>query len=166
MGLSNCLRVVHRKFLEVFKRRAPVGSEAAKEYSDFTRFIFEKRHFSVNPQKARPGAFLPDSDLKTSAVGKNGFTEEQLWNFGVLIGQERNKSPKARADFDAQVVAEAKLTIENDPQPSIPSHINLGGWPTEKDEQKNIAVFLCAKAKLLLRTMSTSAPLETGNQQG
>jgi hypothetical protein len=76
----------------------------------------------------------------------------------MAIGEGRGKPPKARADFDVEAVSEAKLTIERDPLLGIPDHINLCGWPNEKDEQKSIAQLLCVRAKLLF-------PPVTGQQK-
>jgi hypothetical protein len=153
MGLSNWLRAVRKKFLEAFRRQpAQIGSgSAAKKYSDLTRFIFDKNHFSSVALKAKPGAFLPASDLKTSALGKDMLGEGEIWKIGLLVGQDRGKAPRARADFDDRAVGEAKLTIEPDPQPNIPDHLNLCGWPAQKDEQKDVALLLCARAKVVLR---------------
>ena len=83
-------------------------------------------------------------------MGKDGLTEYQIWAIGLLVGEGRGKPPKARADFDAGAVSSVKLTIEPDPLEAIPSHINLGGWPSEKDEQKSIAQELCVRAQLVL----------------
>ncbi len=56
----------------------------------------------------------------------------------------------ARADFAVAAVSEAKLTIESDTKPH-PLHVNLCGWPMEKDKQKSIALLLCARSIPLLR---------------
>lgn len=129
------------------QRAVPAGSSC---YSVLTRFIFDKKHITKNPPKPKPGAFLPGPDLKTSAIGKDGLTEQQIWAIGLLVGEGREKSPKARADFGAEAVSSLKLTIEPDPLEGIPSHINLGGWPSEKDEQKSVAQELCVRAQLIL----------------
>lgn len=76
-------------------------------------------------------------------------SETEIWRIGGIIGQERAKQPKARADFAAIAVNEAGLTIEHDPTPDIPDQVNLYGWPAEKDEQKSIAQILSARSKLL-----------------
>ena len=73
-----------------------------------------------------------------------------------MIGRSRSKSPKARADFDSNAVAEAKLIVESDPQPDLPGHVNLCAWPAQKDEQKFIAQFLCNRANLLLNPVQST----------
>lgn len=77
-------------------------------------------------------------------------SEAEIWKIGGVIGRERAKPPKARADFAALAVVEAGLTIEHAPAPGIPDHVNLCGWPAEKDEQKSIAQILAARSKLFL----------------
>jgi hypothetical protein len=83
-------------------------------------------------------------------LGKDGLTEDEVWDIDNLVGEGHGKPPKARADFDAEAVAEAKLTIKHDPVDGIPDHVNLCGWPKEKDEQKSIAQLLCVRARLVL----------------
>lgn len=73
---------------------------------------------------------------------------------GDLVGVPRNKMPLARADFNLSAVTEAKLEAEPDPLPNNPRHVNLCGWPSEKDEQKSIALLLCARSTLRLRSSS------------
>jgi hypothetical protein len=84
-------------------------------------------------------------------LGKDGKSEDDVWTIGILIGQDRGKRPKARADFGDGVVAEAKLTIEHAPVNGIPDHVNIAGWPKEKDVQKSIAQLLCVRATLVIR---------------
>ena len=158
MGLSSWLRTVLRKLFAGFrKQHSPTSqsgggrSAAPKPYTILTRFIFDTTHFrKKEPARAKPGAFLPQLNLKTSALGRDGKTEDDVWAIGILVGQERSKTPKARADFDAGAVAEVKLTIEHNPVDRIPDHVNLCGWPKGKDEQKSIAQLLCVRSKLVL----------------
>jgi hypothetical protein len=108
------------------------------------------------PAKPKPGAFLPKPPtLKISALWRDELPEQEIWKIGDLLGTTRGKQPLARADFDVAAVAEAKLAIEPDPEPH-PLHVNLCGWPIDKDEQKSIALLLCARSILLLREGSES----------
>lgn len=69
---------------------------------------------------------------------------------GDLLGAKRKAKPIARASFSAEILPEAKLTVEPDPTPH-PRHVNISGWPTEKDAQKAVALFLCNRASLQVR---------------
>jgi hypothetical protein len=121
------------------------------------RFIFQKGHFSKIQAKPKQGAFLPHpSTLKISALWRDGLSEQDIWKIGDSFGEVRKKPPLARAEFAAEAVSEARLVIEPDPKPH-PRHVNLCGWPIGKDEQKSIALLLCARSILLLRENSESS---------
>jgi hypothetical protein len=101
----------------------------------------------------KPGAFLPPEDLKMSASGIDGLAEEEIWQVGDKI---RSTPARARADFKAGMVNDAQvkgaqLTIELDPQPNDPKHVNVCGWPADKDLRLSIAQELCAKSVLQIR---------------
>ena len=142
----------------VLKRQsAEAGPARPHQYSLLARFIFQEGHYRKKaPAQPKPGAFLPrPSTLKTSALWRDKLSEQEIWNIGDLLGTARSKQPLARADFDVAAVSEAKLAIEPDPEPH-PRHINLCGWPNGKDEQKSIALLLCARSILLVREDSES----------
>jgi len=134
------------------KRPAETESASHHQYSLLARFIFQDGHCrKKTPAKPKPGAFLPKPpSLKISALWRDGLPEGEIWNIGDLLGTVRSKQPLARADFDVAAVSEAKLAIEPDPKPH-PRHVNLSGWPIEKDEQKSIALLLCARSSLIVR---------------
>ena len=152
MGLSNWLRAVLNRLSRVLKRRpASTGMTGGPQYSFLARFIFQKSQFSKTPAKPKQGAFLPHpSTLKISALWRDGLPEQDIWKIGDLLGAARSKQPLARADFDTNAVSAAKLEIEADPKPH-PRHVNLCGWPSEKDKQKAIALDLCARSTLRVR---------------
>jgi hypothetical protein len=141
-------------------RRQSAEAESASryQYSLLARFIFQEGHYRKKaPAKPKQGAFLPNpSTLKTSALWRDKLSEQEIWKIGDLFGTARNKQPMARADFDVVVVSEARLTIEHDPEPH-PLHVNLCGWPIDKDKKKAIALLLCARSVLLLRENSESS---------
>ncbi len=153
MGLKTWLRLVLNKLSGVLRRRpADAGMTGSPQYSLLARFIFQKSQFSKIPAKPKQGAFLPHpSTLKISALWRDGLSEQDIWKIGDSLGAARSKQPLARADFGIATVSEAKLTIEPDPLPQIPQHINLCGWPIDKDEQKSIALLLCARSSLIVR---------------
>ncbi len=156
MGLKTWLRLALNKLSGVLRRRPAdagmTGSPQCPPYSLLARFIFQKSQFSKTPAKPKQGAFLPHpSTLKISALWRDKLSEQEIWNIGDLLGTGRSKPPLARADFDLPTVSEAKLTIEPDPLPKIPQHLNLCGWPIDKAEQKSIALLLCARSTLIVR---------------
>lgn len=128
------------------------NSASTSSYEKLTRFIFDKRHFSRAKNITKPSAFLAnDVELRCSAIWIDGLHEIEVWRIGDdFVGQARKKVAVARADFNASVVAELTLAIHPDPKPH-PRHVEICGWPNEKDKRLSIAQGLCAKAALKIR---------------
>lgn len=80
----------------------------------------------------------------------DGLQEHEIWKIGDLIGKERAKDALARGDLLKSSVLEVGLTVALTPGVHH-LHADVSGWPSEKDEQKSIALELCAKSKLSLR---------------
>ena len=75
----------------------------------------------------------------------------EIWQIGDdVAGKPRNLSAVARADLEASAVIESQLAIQLDAEPH-PRHAVIVGWPMEKDEQKALALELCARAMLRIR---------------
>jgi hypothetical protein len=105
----------------------------------------------------KPGAFLPPDDLRMSASGIDGLADGQIWQIGDEAGKSRSKPACARADFKVDAVRDVavdgvRLTIEPDPQPHDPMHVNVCGWPPDKDLRMSIAQDLCVKSVLRIRS--------------
>ena len=146
------MKAALHKLSGVFRKRPadPMPGGQAK-YSLWARFIFQSGHYrKLAPAQPKPNAFLPGPLLKTSAIWRDALLDREIWEIGALLGSERQQQPKARADLGIAAISEANLTIEPDPAPH-PRHFNLCGWPTEKDEQKAIAMVLCANSSLVER---------------
>jgi len=126
-------------------------NSVAGQYATLSRFVGNRR-FSIQKLVVKPGAFLPPPDLKTSAFIIDGLAEHQIWWIAdnvVAKESERGTMP-ARGDILATAVLEARLTIEPDTEVH-PRHVNICGWPEEKEQQKAIDLELCAAAILHLR---------------
>lgn len=80
--------------------------------------------------------------------------EVEIWALGDSVGFEgRGKPAQARAELPANVISsiqQTQLRIVPDPQPH-PRHVDIAGWPPEKDAQKAIALDLCAASTLHIR---------------
>jgi len=115
------------------------------------RFI-DKRHFSIQKLVVKPGSFLPPLDLKTSAFAIDGLAEDQVWWIADnIVAKESQKGTiPARGDILTIAILEARLNIEPDTE-IHPRHVNICGWPEEKEQRKAIDLELCAAAILRLR---------------
>ena len=86
--------------------------------------------------------------------------EPNIWELGDFAGKNRGKPAVARADISSRSVSEINLAIEADPEPH-PRHVNVGPWPDAKDEQKAVALDLCAKSKLTVRAVTQNGAPQT-----
>lgn len=152
MGLSSFLALVRQKLSRVFQRLT--GSSArsphttAPTLTTLARFLFERKHFSG--KRVKPPGFTPPKSGKLSAFWIDELTPEGIWPLGDLAGNPRGKPALAFAELERMDVAGLGLVLEDDPKPH-PRHVNICGWPTEKDEIKSLALELCARAKLHVR---------------
>lgn len=140
-------------FAERFAKPPATSPSAEIEYSLLCRYIFQNSHFSKINNRVKPGAFLPSThEQSVSAAWIDGLSNQEIWGIGDILGALRRvpASPRARADFNSEVLPNVSLTIEPDPKPH-PRHVNLSGWPVEKDAQKDIAQVLCNSSALQVR---------------
>jgi len=134
----------------VFSGSRAQDNEGATQspYSLFSRFIFSERHFSQN--KVKPPAFIHPS-RRISVIAIDRLAVDEIWKVGdEVAGQSRGPS-LARADITATAVKEIGLSIQMDPAPH-PRHANICGCPVDKDEMKAVALELCARAQLFVRS--------------
>jgi len=154
MELSSFLKRALKKLCEVFlgRRDSPtsIDSETMEQLSTLSRFIFSKKQFSAD--RPKPQAFLPPStNLAISAVWIDNLSDTEIWRIGDdVAGRARNKPTLARADIEAEIFTDLSLKILPDPEPH-PRHVNILGWPSEKDERLALALELCAKSILRVR---------------
>jgi hypothetical protein len=157
MALKDWLAKFPKKFYAVFRSQAARNPSADRveenrAYHLLSRYIFQSGHF--NARNAKPGAFLPHSSMvKTSAVWIDQLSVGEVWEIGDVLASQSappRKPPIARADFDVASLVGTNLTVEDDTK-LHPRHVNLCGWPPEKDAQKAVALLLCSRANLNIR---------------
>ena len=78
-------------------------------------------------------------------------TDTETWSLGDFAGKNRGKPVIARADMHRKLILEMLLSLEPT-RKDHPRHVNITGWPTDKDEQKALALEFCAKSALYLRS--------------
>jgi hypothetical protein len=75
----------------------------------------------------------------------------EIWAIGDFAGKNRGKLAVAHADMQRKLVADLPVTLEVTPN-DHPRHINVAGWPTDKDQQKALALEFCAISTLTVRS--------------
>ena len=82
-------------------------------------------------------------------------TESEIWAAGNEIAKCRQKTLRGRGDVIANVFIKQDLSIQAAPLvdhaslPDNPNHANVTGWPDDKARQKQLALEIAAKAKLV-----------------
>jgi hypothetical protein len=81
----------------------------------------------------------------------DGLTESAIWPIGDFAGSKRGKNAIARAEVRCSTIREIGFVVRVHPK-EHPRHVNVGPWPAPKDEQKALALELCAKSALIVRS--------------
>ena len=114
-----------------------------------TRFIFSKRHFSVEKKVVKYAAFMPPPDSEDLSVFRiSSLSESEVW----AIGRENvqgERTLRARADLSAEVVDENNLEVIPDTN-AHELHANITPFPTDKSARDRIARKLALASQLVI----------------
>jgi hypothetical protein len=149
MGLSSFLTYFRQKLFKVYRKLSSKSTPPGTTYHRASRFIFSGRHFSGS--RVKPEAFTPPKSFKLSCFWIDDLAEDVIWRIGDdIAGRPRGKQALASADLARNDIFEVGLFTEDDPNPH-PRHMNVCGWPTDKDEIKSLVLDLCSRAILRIR---------------
>ncbi len=113
-----------------------------------TRFIFSKKHFSIENRTVKYGAFLPppnSADLSVFFV--LSLTNSEIWEIGREYVQTEQRKLKARADLSVKNLYAINLKVLPDTQPHE-LHANITPFPLDKRERASLARKLAVVSKL------------------
>jgi hypothetical protein len=111
-----------------------------------SRFILFSRWLRADGT-VKQDAFIPFPYPDLSVIRQKCLTGIDLWQIGNDIAIMRNKPLYGRADLTANVLFELSSPLRPDPTPPPPiNHVNITGWPSDKAEQKVLALQIAAKA--------------------
>jgi hypothetical protein len=116
-----------------------------------TRFIYSKRHFSIEKRTISTAAFDPKPNSELSVFRTRRLSQLQIWNLA-----EKHISPlrqpqrlKARGDLSISNVLNINLVFNPDTE-SHKRHAVILGWPDSRDEILELAAELANMALLYL----------------
>lgn len=113
-----------------------------------TRFIFSKRHFSIENRTVKYGAFLPPlNSVDLSVFYISSLTNSEIWEIGSEYVQTEERKLKARADLSAENIYAVNLKVSPDTQPHE-LHANITPFPLDKKERTALARKLAVVSKL------------------
>lgn len=123
-----------------------------------SRFIFSKRHFSIENKTVKYGAFLPppnSADLSVFIVST--LTNEEIWMIGREYVQTDLRTLKARAELQAEYIYDSNLTVVLDTQPHE-LHANITPFPLDKKERTALARRLAVVSRLEIMPLEDTDP--------
>ena len=119
-----------------------------------TRYIFQKKHFSIENRRVKVGAFYPppkNYPNEISVFRILGLLESEVWKLGDCeVASKRDKDIKARADVIVVDIIESNLSIEPDTKDQHDRHANII-LPDDDIASKESAAELSLRAKLVIR---------------
>jgi hypothetical protein len=112
------------------------------------RYIFSGEHVRKD-LTVKPAAFIPYPHPDLSLTRHLGLSEQLIWGHGEAVGAIRGKLLLGRADVEVSPLRTLGLKPESAPTDTNLHHVNVVGWPSDKPEQKIIAMEIAAVAKFI-----------------
>jgi hypothetical protein len=130
-------------------RKSPHQDDVAAS-EQIARYILSKRYFKTTNRTVKYGAYLPAPNGETSVYRISGLSEEEIWEIGQeYVANPSSRTLYARGDTPAYVIMKTGLTLVPETTPH-PLHANIVKWPSDKDEQKMLALEIVNEAVLAL----------------
>jgi hypothetical protein len=120
-----------------------------------SRYIFNKKHFSIDNKRVKYAAFIPNinkdsSEYETSVFRVSSLSEKDIWEIGKYVEKLRKQTLKARGDLKVQSILDNKLSVIAAPV-SHYRHANIVNWPATKNERMLFAIQLEKSARLHIK---------------
>jgi len=140
-----------KRLLAIFLGSAhkPSQQDGVADSEQIARYILSKRHISVTKGIVRPAAYMPAPNGEASVYRISDITEKDVWDIGrEYVAGPSGRTLRARGDTSAVTISKTGLEIVPETTPHH-LHANIVNWPTEKDEQKMLAVEIANEATLV-----------------
>ncbi len=114
------------------------------------RFIFSKKHFSVEKREVKFKAFIPPPNSEDISVYRiSGLSDRQVWEIGRKYVGRKDRAIKARANLAAEAVYANNLEVVPDPLPHE-LHANVRPFPADRRARDRIAKQLALASELVI----------------
>jgi hypothetical protein len=111
------------------------------------RYVLYRRYVRSSDQTVRPEAFIPHPHVDLSVTRHRQASEAEIWHVGAQVARGQSKTLYGRADLPAQACTAEGLRVVEAPVAANPNHANITGWPSERPQQKMIAMVIAEKAR-------------------
>lgn len=113
-----------------------------------SRYVLSKRHFSSENRRVKYGAYLPAQNGECSVYRTSELSNDEIWEIGQkYVAIPTNRTLYAKAESTAKVIRNKGLNVVADTAPH-PCHANIVDWPSERSEQKKLAIKISREAIL------------------
>ena len=114
------------------------------------RFIFSKKHFSVENKEVKFKAFTPPSNSEDISVYRTSvLSDSRVWEIGREHVERKDRSIRARANLSAEDVYANNLKVVPAPLPHD-FHANIRPFPADKRARDRIAKQLALASQLVI----------------
>lgn len=119
------------------------------------RYVMQSSHFRNSDLTVKPNLFIPHPYQELSVTRHRDATESEIWAVGEDVAIQQGRTLYGRTDITAQNCTVDSLKVAARPFPNNPNHADIEGWPSDKQDQKAIALQLAASATQLKLPPST-----------
>lgn len=113
------------------------------------RYILVSSHVRTSDGTVRPDAFMPHPRIELSMNRHRESTDDELWQVGCDVARQRSKTLYGRADVEVVTIEFCGLSIVPKTLPANPNHADAIGWPSEKSEQKLLAIRIASVSRFI-----------------
>jgi hypothetical protein len=119
------------------------------------RYVLQSSHYRKSDRTVKPDLFIPHPYQDLSVTRHRDATETELWRVGQNVADTIGKNLHGRADIQAKDCQEGSLQVVKKPLASNSNHADIEGWPSDKKDQKALALKLAAAASQLIPPTQT-----------
>jgi hypothetical protein len=143
------MKIFLKKLATLFQKCIKKHSNEIPSGCLLARFLTQSGHFSPTTHRVKQSAFLPAKSLELSIFNIDKLIPHKIWELAdkYVLSAERKVYGYAKIFSDIIYNNKLKIDYNNNPE----RHANIIGWPTEKDEQKLLAIELANASELVLK---------------
>ncbi|MFC1758149.1 hypothetical protein ACFL2H_05190 [Planctomycetota bacterium] len=111
------------------------------------------RKYVREDETVKPQLFIPYHYVELSVNRHRDCNEDEIWRFGFSVAEQRAMTFHGRSDISASDCTFDPLSVLAKPirnnlpdATDNPNHADIVGYPSEKADQKSLALKLAAKA--------------------
>ena len=136
-----------------------IDSEKVPPIADtekLARYVTQSGQFRKSDHTVKQDLFIPHPRIELSLTRHLDATEAEIWGIGVDVSKQMDRKLYGRSDIQANKCKIDSLNVMAKPLPNNSNHADIEGWPSQKQDQKAVALKLAASAsKLILPPMQS-----------